>query len=60
MRKSQTLEVLIFSIKENLKKKGILLSTILIACVCVLALPIIAYITLADKNESKDEKIEKI
>lgn len=62
MKKSQTLDVIGFTIRENLKKKSIYITTIIIACVCMLAIPLIAYISLGnkDKDKSKDNKIEKI
>ena len=56
------IDVIKYTIMENLKKKSIFVTTILVALVCVLVLPIIAYVSLGDnKLSNKDKtKIEKV
>ena len=55
MNKSRIVDVIIFTIMDNLKKKSIFVTTILIALLCVLVLPITAFISLDGNKKDKDE-----
>ena len=62
MNKARIRDVIAYTITENLKKKSIYITTIIIALVCVLVLPVIAFVSLNGNkiNNKNEKKIEKV
>lgn len=61
MNKWHMWDIISFTVVSNLKKKSIYITTIIIACICVLALPIIAYISLSPNKDKEDSsRIKKV
>ena len=62
MNRSHIVDVIGYTVVENLKKKSIFVTTILVTLVCILAVPIIAYISLEGNKANKDDesKIKKV
>jgi len=62
MNRSHIGDIIKFTVVENLKKKSILVTTILVALVCALVLPVIVLVSQCDSESDKDKefKIQKV
>ena len=61
MNNKHVWDIICFTIADNLKKKSLYITTLIIAIICLLALPVFAYISMSPNKDKKDDsKIEKI
>lgn len=60
MNKGHLRDIILFTIMSNLKKKSIYVTTIIIAIICVMALPVLAYVSFSPDQKEDSEKIKKI
>jgi ABC-type Na+ efflux pump permease subunit len=60
MNKGHLRDIILFTIMSNLKKKSIYVTTIIIAIICVMALPVFAYVSFSPDQKEDSEKIKKI
>ena len=58
MNKGHIWDIISFTIVSNLKKKSFYITTIIIAVICMLAIPVIAYVSLSPNK--KENSIKKI